>query len=150
MYTYIEEYIFNLYKSLSINKTDQLSIKKIADGLDLNVYYASIPFRFGRNIILMKSTKEKEWQMFGHEVGHYLRHCGCQLKMYYLFRELQENQANYFSYHFCVPTFMLHEQMTVYDIMNLFKVEYEFASRRMEMYKNKLYEKEYSYAWTHS
>lgn len=88
----------------------------------------------------MNSTKQQQWQKFGHEVCHYLIHCGQQLNMYYLFRDLQENQANYFAYHFCIPTFMLEDlkEVTVYEVMNLFNVEYEFAFKRLEMYERKI------------
>lgn len=139
-YTHLEDYVFNLYDSISIKTPDQLNIKHLSKKLNLNIYYGNVSIRFGNNIILMKSTKEQQWQKFGHEVCHYLIHCGQQLNMYHLFRDLQENQANYFAYHFCIPTFMLQELkgVTVIDVMNLFNVEYEFATRRLEMYKNKL------------
>ncbi|MDY0394741.1 ImmA/IrrE family metallo-endopeptidase [Virgibacillus halophilus] len=81
---------------------------------------------------------KKEWQEFGHELAHHLRHCGQQLNMHPLFRQLQEYQATYFAYHFCVPTFMLQQLIgiSVKQIMNLFNVEYEFAVRRLEIYQN--------------
>lgn len=60
--------------------------------------------------------------------------------MHPMFIDLQEWQANHFAYHFCVPTFMLEdlEEVTIYEIMNLFNVCYDFASKRIEMYQNKL------------
>ncbi|HAM81614.1 ImmA/IrrE family metallo-endopeptidase [Ornithinibacillus bavariensis] len=93
----------------------------------------------GNDIRIRRSTKQKEWQLFGHELGHSLRHCGHQLKMHPLFKELQEYQANYFAYHFCIPTFMLDKLInyTVKDIMALFNVENDFALRRLEMHKGK-------------
>ena len=56
------------------------------------------------------------------------------------FINLQEWQAKQFAYHFCVPTFMLDdlEEVTVYEIMNQFNVDEEFAVRRLEMYQNKI------------
>lgn len=140
MHTRTEELIHKLYRSWSITHPDQLKIKNISVKMKLTIYYGDISFRYGPYIIIRKSTKEQEWQLFGHEVGHYLKHCGSQLDMHYLFRELQEYQANYFAYHFCVPTFMLDQlkEVTVYDIMKLFNVEHDFATRRLEMYKNKL------------
>lgn len=49
-----------------------------------------------------------------------------------------EWQANYFAYHFAVPTFMLEKLniQTAQDIVNHFDVDYAFALRRLEMYRN--------------
>ena len=140
IYTHIENYIRDLYKMLSIDDPCQLEINRIAQNLKINVYYGKSNFRIGNNIILRKSSKQKEWQMFGHELCHCLRHVGNQLNMHYLFVDLQEYQADHFAYHFCVPTFMLQniKGVDAYKIMNLFNVEYCFALRRLEMYQNKL------------
>lgn len=142
-YTHLEDYIYDLYKSLSITEPNQLIKEDIAEKLKLDISYQRSGFRFNGNITLIKSTKQKEWQMFAHELCHKLAHVGNQLNMHYLFRDLQECQANYFSYHFCVPTFMLQnlKEVTVYDIMDLFNVEYDFALRRFEMYQSKLLER---------
>lgn len=140
MYTHIEDYIKELYTLLSISKPDQLDITTIASKLGVNLLYGKTTFLDGNDIVIKKSTKQREWQIFGHELCHYLRHCGQQLKMHYLFRELQEYQANYFAYHFCIPTFML-DKLSNYnanDIAQLFNVEFHFALRRLEMYQNKM------------
>ncbi|MFE0508100.1 ImmA/IrrE family metallo-endopeptidase [Peribacillus butanolivorans] len=41
-------------------------------------------------------------QEFAHELCHILRHDGNQIYMPKMFIKLQENQANYFTYHFCI------------------------------------------------
>ncbi|WP_176481824.1 ImmA/IrrE family metallo-endopeptidase [Paucisalibacillus globulus] len=140
MYTHIEDYIIELYKNLSINNPEQLEIGKIALSLGIKLHYGESTYRFGDNIIIQFTTKQRQWQLFGHEVCHYLRHYGNQLRMKDSFRDLQEWQANNFAYHFCIPTFMLDKLyiFTVTDIMNLFNVEFDFALRRLEMYQNKL------------
>lgn len=91
-------------------------------------------------IFLNKSNKKREWQEFGHEICHYLRHSGNQTKMDPLFIELQEYQADSFAYHFCIPTFMLENlyYYNTYNIMQLFNVEHQFAKKRLEMYHAKL------------
>lgn len=139
IYTHIEDYINELYITLSIRKPEQLGIKGISTKLGLNIYYSNASFRFGNNVILQRSSKQKEWQLFGHEVCHYLRHYGNQLEMSTSFMQLQEWQANYFAYHFCIPTFMLEDlsNVTTNEIMNLFNVEEQFATRRLEMYQTK-------------
>jgi len=139
--THLEDYIQNLYKFLRINRPEQLTIDNIAKRLNLNIYYGKFSLRFGNDLVIQKSTRQQEWQLFGHEVGHYLRHCGNHLTLHRLFLDMQEWQANHFAYHFCVPTFMLQktDYISVDTIMNLFNVEYDFAVRRLEMYQNKLY-----------
>lgn len=136
----MEDYINELCKKISIKRPEQLGISHVSKKLKLNVYYGKGSLRYGNNIFIVKSTKQKQWQKFAHEVGHYLRHSGNQLNMFYLFRDLQEYEANHFAYHFCVPTFMLEKLkgVTVYEVMGLFNVEYEFASRRLEMYERKV------------
>lgn len=140
MYTHIEEYVTSLYQYLSITSPEEIDIDSIAAKLGLNIFYGSASFIINNNLFIQKSTKQKEWQTFGHEICHYLRHCGNQLNMGKLFVNFQEYQANYFAYHFCVPTFMLDnlKELTVYMIMDLFNVEYKFALRRLEMYQSKV------------
>jgi|SRR5690625_3056530 len=140
MYTHIEEYVTSLYQYLSITSPEEIDIDSIAAKLGLNIFYGSASFIINNNLFIQKSTKQKEWQTFGHEICHYLRHCGNQLNMGKLFVNFQEYQANYFAYHFCIPTFMLDnlKELTVYMIMDLFNVEYKFALRRLEMYQNKV------------
>lgn len=141
MYTHLEDYIYNLLRSIKITDPSQLTMDNVVKRMKLTVVYKKKAYRVYDEIILMKGTEQQEWQLFAHELCHHLRHSGSQFDMHYLFRILQEWQANYFSYHFCVPTFMLDEikEVTVCEIMNLFNVEEEFAYRRLEMYQNKFY-----------
>ncbi|MFA1821216.1 ImmA/IrrE family metallo-endopeptidase [Virgibacillus oceani] len=140
MYTHLEDCIYDLFGFMEITEPEQLAIDNVAKELKLQVVYRRKAFRFYDEIILTPGTIQQEWQLFGHEVGHYLIHTGSQLQMHYLFRDLQEYQANHFAYHFCVPTFMLENEtdLSVYKIMNLFNVEFDFALRRLEMYERKL------------
>ncbi len=151
MYTYIENYIKELYTSLSISSPKQLDIKVIAKKLDIKLSYGISTFRDGNDIMLQRSTRQREWQLFGHELCHYLRHCGHQLNMHRLFVDLQENQANYFAYHFCVPTFMLRNfefssyyDRAIHQIAHSFNVTTKFAKTRLDMYENKQLQKIYN------
>lgn len=139
-YTHLEDFINELYRSLAITNPQQLQISYVAKLLKLKIYYGNVSLRYENKLVIKKSNRQREWQLFGHEVGHYLRHSGNHLPMYPLFRDLQEYQANFFAYHFCVPTFMLMQvaNISVYEIMNQFNVDYKFASRRLEMYQNKI------------
>lgn len=139
-FTHLEEYILQLFNSLSINNPDQLSLEQIAEKLNIEVRYTDFSMCYNETIFLSKSDKRREWQEFGHEICHYLRHSGNQVRMHPLFVELQEYQADFFAYHFCIPTFMLEDlyNFNVYNIMQVFDVEYAFARRRLEIHANKL------------
>src|SRR5690625_5314205 len=110
---------------LSNNDPRQLDVEKIAGMLSINVYYGTSNYRVGNNVILKKSTKPREWQMFAHELCHCLRHVGNQLNMHYLFVDLQEYQADHFAYHFCVQTFLLVNlrEVCVVIISRIFNIE---------------------------
>lgn len=138
--TNLESYIRSLYQSLSIRSPEQLTVSRVSEKMGLKVLYSDKSFLFDGVVVIKKSTPQQEWMAFGHEVCHVLRHVGNQLNMHDLFVELQESQADYFAYHFCVPTFMLlnYKEITVYDVMNLFNVDFDFACKRLDMYKNKI------------
>lgn len=148
MYSVIEIYISKLYRSLHIKNPDQLNIRNLSHLLNIKVIYHD-DFSFSMcedNLVVLKKDEQLiEWQNFGHEVCHILRHVGNQMNMHELFVDLQEYQADYFAYHFCVPTFMLDE-MELPNCLNAarsivaerFNVEPKFAERRLEMWKNRI------------
>lgn len=137
--THLEDFIRELYIRIGITKPSEIDINVIAQALGINLFYSNATFIFGNNIVIKRSNRQQEWIDFAHELCHYLRHAGLQVIMSPMFLQLQEWQANHFAYHFCVPTFMLDdlEEVTVYEIMNQFNVDLEFAEIRLEMYKNK-------------
>ncbi|GAA0415424.1 ImmA/IrrE family metallo-endopeptidase [Virgibacillus salarius] len=140
MYSRLEDLVYKLYTSIGVKDPTGLEMHKIAKKLGVEITYdENKVFRFENEISLKKRTKRQEWMDFGHELGHCLMHCGLQVSMHPLFVELQEWQANNFAYHFCVPTFMLDKlyNYTVCDVMQLFNVDYDFACKRLEIYKNK-------------
>lgn len=151
MYSHLEDFIYDLYKSINILEPYDLDTETIAKKMGVKIVYEKQLFRINNEIILINSTKKQEWMNFGHELGHYLRHSGSQVNMHPLFIDLQEWQANNFAYHFCVPIFMLDKLniRSAYDIMNYFDVDYNFAVDRLEMYKVKYHEKEWSF-YAHS
>jgi|SRR5690625_936591 len=141
-----ELFVKHFYYALNTYFPNQLSIEKISQKLNLSIIYwpytSEITHYNGiyKMFINENLNKKQQWQDFGHEIGHFLLHEGNQTNMYRLFLGFQEKQADYFAYHFCVPTFMLMElkEVTIYDLMNLFNVEYDFAFRRLEMYRSKI------------
>lgn len=157
-YTRTELYIYNFMRHFNITEPKQLTIENISNLLNLPLYYweyssESVYVRGKKMIFINQAASNKiQWQEFGHELCHILWHVGRQEHLVKDFYLLQEWQADHFAYHFCVPTFMLQELKggTVYDVMNLFNVEYEFALRRLEMYKNNFIERIAENARTYS
>lgn len=159
MYSHLEDYICELYTSISIENPSDLDMKSVAKKLGVEIIYQKQAFRLNNEILLKNGTRSEEWIEFGHEICHFLRHVGNQLSMPLLFRELQEWQADYFAYHFCVPTFMLLEfefpkysEQAIQQIANSFNVTLEFARTRFNMYKNRQYQqinyKQFSFSQT--
>lgn len=147
MYTHLEDYIRELYKTMGIAKPEDLNMLQIAKKLGVDITYSNRVFRFDNEIIIQRGTKSEEWMMFGHELCHYLRHSGNQLKMGKWFVELQEWQADNFMYQFCVPSFMLCklklprlECEAASLIVETFNVDQEFAKKRLQHYiQNQIY-----------
>jgi Zn-dependent peptidase ImmA (M78 family) len=85
------------------------------------------------------SVVNLQWQEFGHELCHLLRHAGNQHTLPSFFLRMREWQANSFALHFCIPTFLLEEldltddkQSAIEIIAQTFGVEYDFAEERLE------------------
>ena len=151
----IEEYIQDFMYQMEITDPKDLCITSIANHMDIEIHFKS-----GRSsMILIKGeyhitinqniSQAKQWEDFGHELGHVLRHVGNQRFLSSGFRGYQESQAENFMYHFCVPTFMIDqmefestEQETILKIAETFNVTIPFAVKRFDMYKRKLLEEE--------
>ncbi|CDQ41467.1 hypothetical protein M948_20780 [Virgibacillus sp. CM-4] len=146
-YTRAEEFVYKLLKYLDIQSPRQLNIENISKQLGIKVQYwnysSELDCYKGRYVMSLelKETMQEQWQEFAHELCHFFWHEGRQEFIPILFLQLQEWQANNFSYHLSVPTFMLQQidNASPIVIANTFNVEYEFACHRFEMYRNKLY-----------
>lgn len=143
----LEDWIHNFYFNLGIFHPRQLDFLEIGARLGLIVTFEKISSRFYKNEIILdeRLTEQEQWQDFAHEICHILRHEGNQISMSRLFLELQEYQANHFSYHFCIPTFMLqnleipvNRNQAIYFVANTFNVTLEFAEARLDRYRNQL------------
>lgn len=153
-----ERFIMNFYQSISISCSSELSIMNIAEKLDLEVHF----WNFGSAIAERKGTYKifinnnlnarQQWQEFGHEMSHFFHDRINKKLLFNCFIDYRETKADYFAYHFCVPTFMLYnlKGVDVYDVMELFNVEFDFALKRLEMYRNKVLGRNMSYARTYS
>ncbi|WP_158738662.1 ImmA/IrrE family metallo-endopeptidase [Alteribacillus sp. YIM 98480] len=140
VYSHLEDYINCLYQQLNLYYPEQLDIEYIANRLNIFLEYStSSSFSFGNVLVLKRSNTQREWQDFGHEICHVLRHAGNHTNLPQPFIDYQEWQADHFARHFCVPTFMLQDiklpkifNHSVCYISNLFNVEHDFALKRLE------------------
>lgn len=145
----VELDIKKLLQSISIYEPQQLNAKEISFRLGIRIKYweftsEAVKYRNRKYIFLNDNLSlQKQWYDFSHELFHLFYHVGRQESLKKSFVYLQEKQANYFAYHFCVPTFMLEklEEVSIDVIMNLFNVDYDFALRRFEMYQSKIIER---------
>jgi len=149
--SHLEDFVQNVYQQINITDASLISKETIAHRLGIWLHYwngkSKYVERDGMFTILLDKRLDStsQWHEFGHEVCHVLRHSGNQMYMPESFKNLQETQANYFAYHFCVPTFMLHElklpghiHQAAVTISDLFNVSYSFAVKRYTMYINKV------------
>lgn len=143
----MEFFANRLLARMSITQPNQLNIPTISALTRTPVEYwefgsEAVRYRGKRWIFLNEDLPERQmWQQFAHELYHALGHSGNQSNgVHPLHIDRQENQANYFSYHFCVPSFMLEKLkgVDVHVITRVFNVEYDFAYRRFEMYQSKI------------
>ncbi|MER2190659.1 MAG: ImmA/IrrE family metallo-endopeptidase [Solibacillus sp.] len=147
--THLEEYVKNLYIKIGITKPHQLDFQKISDALGIQVFYwpdaSQALFTGSKGFILLNEllSPQLQWQDYCHELGHVLLHVGNQWQMQESFRAYQEEKANLFMQHACIPTFMLNElnlydcgPFQVYEVQQLFNVDYSFAHKRLQQYIN--------------
>lgn len=143
VYNNIEEYVKRVYRSIDIYVPRQLDMETIASRLGLNVeFFPCESVVIDQSIIIdSRLSPEQQWQDFGHELCHALLHVGNQVSVPIPFKLYQEWKATNFSYHVCVPTFMLldmelpaEERLAVYEVRKTFKVEQEFAQKRLDQY----------------
>ncbi|MFC0271088.1 ImmA/IrrE family metallo-endopeptidase [Metabacillus herbersteinensis] len=147
--TLLEDWIKEFYKNIGIFHPHQLDFMEIAARIGLSVEFQEFSSRTYRGEIILdkRLSPEDQWDDFAHEICHILRHYGNQLNMPELFFKHQEGQADNFSLHFCIPTFMLLK----YEVTNFsnvidgipfvaktFKVTEQFAKKRLIQYRNQI------------
>jgi Zn-dependent peptidase ImmA (M78 family) len=153
-YTPLEEFVKDLFSVLSISTPQEIDINDIAIQLNIKLYfYDDGSTAVGNRIFIdERLSKARQWEDFGHELCHTLRHHGNQLLMLknallHSFRKLQESQSDNFMYQFCVPTFMLLDykianfldvKAGIPFIVENFNVTEEFADERLKRFKRQL------------
>lgn len=149
--THIEDYIEELYHSLSIFDPEQIDMIIISQKMNIWVHFVPFGSRaICRNdlpsiFIDSRNTMYHQWEDFGHELCHILFHVGNQLRMPKMFLDYQETKAKNFMLHFCIPTFMLRKLVlpdsrveAISLIADTFNVSLESANDRLLHYENQL------------
>lgn len=156
-YTYLEDFIRDLYQSLSIHVPTDIDMFEIARQLNIKLHFyddgSTAVYQNGilRIFIDERISPQEQWQDFGHELCHLLKHYGNQLVLSTGLSteliKLQEYQADNFMHQFCVPTFMLlnyqvNDFCNINDgitfVSNVFNVTEEFARRRLIHFRNQI------------
>jgi len=147
----MEEYVKRMYGSIDIHQPRQLDMETIATRLGLVLEWIPHESMVIDQTILIdeRLNPNQQWQDFGHELCHALLHVGNQVCVPLPFQLYQEWKATNFAFHVCIPTFMLHdmelpteEDLAIYRISKSYKVEKEFAQKRLHQYlaNRKMYE----------
>jgi Zn-dependent peptidase ImmA (M78 family) len=136
---------------MNISQPYELEIDGIAAGLNIWIHTAELTSRaleregMGTIILDSRLSREEQWEQFGHELCHLLRHGGNQLEMPDGFIRLQESQADLFALQLCVPAFMLlrldlpaEEGEAAEAISRSFGVTPSFAARRLAHHARRL------------
>lgn len=119
MYTFshLEDFIRNVYLKLNIKSPAKSHLQEITDTLNIGIFYHPSPsqaLRFDDRYYIFLDSRlpaDIQFEEFGHELGHVLLHTGNQESMLNSYRHYQECKANLFALHFCVPSFMLLNQI---------------------------------------
>lgn len=148
-YSHLEDYIKKKYIQMEICSPTDLDFNRVAKHFNIKVFFwkqnsQALFLRKSAFIFLSEDLSPSQtWQDFIHELCHVLLHTGDQMQMTSLFREYQEYKATNFTYHACVPTFMLQQlelPRNTFEaarmIQETFNVEYDFAMTRLTQYIN--------------
>lgn len=133
-------------------ETYQLGMLDIAEKLNVWIHLMDMESQaIDRNglysiVIDQRLSPAEQWQEFGHELCHVLRHAGNQLNLHIDFIKYQETQAEQFAQNFCIPSFMLSElglpktqSEAITLICDTINVTPSFASERLENHLRKLH-----------
>ncbi|MED1089708.1 MULTISPECIES: ImmA/IrrE family metallo-endopeptidase [Bacillus] len=151
--TLLEDWITTFYQQLGILKPNDLCIEKIAQLCniillkdDIDSYY--IANNYLKMIVIdSRLSKEKQKEVFFHELCHILRHTGIQGIMPNAFRELQEWDAVRFTKYAAIPFHMLKyinpaKDTMVADMSEVFQVTPELCKQRLTQIQRKIQIKE--------
>ncbi|MCP1124601.1 ImmA/IrrE family metallo-endopeptidase [Bacillus sp. 3103sda1] len=153
--TLLEDWITAFYRNLGIWKPSDLCIDKIAHQCNIILLKETVESYYITNdymqmiVIDSRLCKEKQREVFFHELCHVLRHAGMQGMMPPAFRELQEWDAVHFTKYAAIPAHMLQyirleKDTIVADMSEMFGVTPELCKKRLAHIHNKIQMREHS------
>ena len=163
-FSLLEDFIYKVYTRIEVSDASQLDLLEIARALDISIHHHPYPTQAIMNdnryyVFINDSTPQIEWwEIFGHELGHILRHAGNQRNLALSFIQYQEWQADLFALHFCIPTFLLLKENVPNDcrraveyVVDTFHVTPSFAYKRLQLHKQKLTDQQFhTYLWSNA
>jgi Zn-dependent peptidase ImmA (M78 family) len=146
--TELEDWVTQFYTRMKILHPRQINEDYIARIYNIFINRWKLPSKYLVNgrfqgiYIDTRKSKDKQREIFFHELCHVLRHMGVQTMMPAPFRELQEWDARHFTLYAAIPRHMIKfidfEDPYVIDQMtSLFKVTPELCEERLEQIKNR-------------
>lgn len=139
----LDSWVSKLYKRIGIYTPNEINEKAIARAFRIYLTYTEKRSYSAQNgnfkliNININLSKEKQREVFFHELCHILRHEGYQYKMMpTAFRELQEWDAAHFTRYAAVPFHMLghvnwSSPTLIEDMSKTFKVSEELCEYRV-------------------
>ncbi|MFP7469972.1 ImmA/IrrE family metallo-endopeptidase [Niallia taxi] len=144
--TALEDWVTNFYLKLNIHSPQDINEDYIAREQRIFLHRKRIaPFfqivgRYRGITIDLRETKNKQREVFFHELCHILRHSGNQGMMNKAFRELQEWDTKNFTKYAAIPHHMisyipLYDENVIEQMANMFKVTPELCEERLNQIK---------------
>ncbi|GAA4703664.1 ImmA/IrrE family metallo-endopeptidase [Brevibacillus fulvus] len=144
--TVLEEWVEKFYIKHNIRTPSNLSIENMSAILGIGVTFApgvddEVLFDEEYTHVFINSlhSRQRQWEVFCHEICHPLRHLGNQIMLPDEFRKMQEIEANAFQYYAAIPFFMVRDmklpdhQNEIIDLLaREFGVTHEFAKKRWD------------------
>jgi Zn-dependent peptidase ImmA (M78 family) len=140
----LDAWISKLYKRIGIYTPDDINEQSIARELRIHLTisdkrnYSTEIGNFQLINIHKNLDKQKQREVFFHELCHILRHTGYQYKMMSsAFRELQEWDAAHFTRYAAIPFHMLEyvnwtSPTLIKDMANTFKISEQICQYRVD------------------
>ncbi|QQD82637.1 ImmA/IrrE family metallo-endopeptidase [Bacillus siamensis] len=149
--SHLEDWIESFLREHKITTPSELKLVKLCRKLNVFVLFDDRESYMldiaGVHIVGINNRLSYQQQRsdLAHELWHILLEGGDNELMPPHWKQYQESKAGYFSYHFCVPTFMLRQMNLPSDeeaaarlVSDTFKVTFDFAKKRLRIYFNKL------------
>jgi hypothetical protein len=146
----LEDYVHELYASVSILTPDRINMHDIAEKFSIRLHLwdecsESSFYKGTGRIFLDKRIKDNQrWKEFAGELCCILKNAGDRIDTIPPCKAPAKMKENHFTDHFCIPSFMLEKlklpakkKMAVAYISSTFKVDTTFAESRLNQWRHR-------------